>query len=333
LGVTLKLDVDGKLHLYRTGTTTDVVPPHALAKVTEVSVTGGSTSDVLTIDSMGTGAVNLTINTATGEIAKDNAISAGTTVTVDGGVLDFNGHAVPLEHLVIKNNGQVTGNAIVNTSTTVTSGTLTATSIVCDTLTIGTDANAGATASASPTIVAKIEVTEDTVEISRETVVASCAETGNDAAQIVAETPLEEQSPAIEVALPSIQAETVVDDGAVLESSHEPLPAAREHENLRSETIAANFVSLLPIQRAETRPIVAKVDMAVFNVPAITPNHAAARGPWQIHRAALLSYVRDMQAENSLKLSEPEKIDTPHAERLSAAFDDLWETILRRDIV
>ncbi len=87
---------------------------------------------------LGAGADTLLIDHATLRIGRDNAISAGTSVTVDGGVLDFNGKYSTLGDLVLKNNGTALVTAINNTTTTVASGTLTATSIVCDTLTIGT---------------------------------------------------------------------------------------------------------------------------------------------------------------------------------------------------
>jgi len=53
-GLTLKIGADGKLHLYRSGTTTDAVPPQVLAGVTAVNITGRDyLDDVLTIDYTG----------------------------------------------------------------------------------------------------------------------------------------------------------------------------------------------------------------------------------------------------------------------------------------
>ncbi|MBN2578459.1 MAG: cadherin repeat domain-containing protein, partial [Pirellulales bacterium] len=53
-GLTLKLGVDGKLHLYQTGTTDDAVPPHVPANVTDVQITGrDDADDALTVDFSG----------------------------------------------------------------------------------------------------------------------------------------------------------------------------------------------------------------------------------------------------------------------------------------
>ena len=50
-GLTLQLGTDGKLHLYQTGTTIDVVPPHVPAKVTGIQITGrDNADDQLTVD-------------------------------------------------------------------------------------------------------------------------------------------------------------------------------------------------------------------------------------------------------------------------------------------
>jgi hypothetical protein len=86
---------------------------------------------------LGGGDDRLTISDATLIIGQDNAISTGAAVTIDGGVLNFSGHSATIGDLVVKNGGQAMLTAIENAATTVESGTLTAMSIVCDTLTIG----------------------------------------------------------------------------------------------------------------------------------------------------------------------------------------------------
>jgi hypothetical protein len=58
-------------------------------------------------------------------------------VTVDGGTLDYNGHAANIGNLTLLGDGHVTAMSVNNTTTTVASGTLTAGSIVCDSLIIG----------------------------------------------------------------------------------------------------------------------------------------------------------------------------------------------------
>jgi hypothetical protein len=95
---------------------------------------------------LGTGTNSLTLDHVTLALAGDGAISAGTNVTIDGGVLNFNGHPSAIGDLTLSNDGEVVAATIENTTTTVTSGTLTADSIVCDTLVIGSfeDAAAGA---------------------------------------------------------------------------------------------------------------------------------------------------------------------------------------------
>ena len=90
--MTLKLAADGKMHFYKTGTTIDMVPPYAASLVTGFIVTGRGSSDVLIVDSMAAGASSIAIDHATLSILHDNAISAGTNVTVSGGILNFNGH-------------------------------------------------------------------------------------------------------------------------------------------------------------------------------------------------------------------------------------------------
>jgi hypothetical protein len=53
-GLTLKLDTDGKLHLYRTGTAIDAVTPHNPANVTGINILGRDGSDdALTVDLTG----------------------------------------------------------------------------------------------------------------------------------------------------------------------------------------------------------------------------------------------------------------------------------------
>jgi subtilisin-like proprotein convertase family protein len=84
-----------------------------------------------------TGTDTLLIDHTTLRIDRNNAISASTNVTVDGGTLDFNGNSSTIGNLVLQNNGIAIVNAINNATTKVTSGTLAATSIICDTLTIG----------------------------------------------------------------------------------------------------------------------------------------------------------------------------------------------------
>ena len=58
-GLTLKVGDDGKLHVYRTGTTEDAVPPHNPSKVLGIDVTGNGTGDVLVIDSTAANVANL----------------------------------------------------------------------------------------------------------------------------------------------------------------------------------------------------------------------------------------------------------------------------------
>jgi hypothetical protein len=80
----------------------------------------------------------LTIDHAAWTIDKENAIPAGTKVTVNGGFLDFNGYLDALGDLTLMDGGKVSATAIHNGATQVVSGTLIAGSIICDSLTIGT---------------------------------------------------------------------------------------------------------------------------------------------------------------------------------------------------
>jgi hypothetical protein len=113
---------------------------------------------------LGEGNNSLVISGTKLNIDQDNTISSGTKVTVDGGILNFNGHANTIGNLTLKNGGQVTATAINNNTTTVESGTLTATSIVCDTLIIGSDSDA--TSSSYHSVVAETSLINNTLETS-----------------------------------------------------------------------------------------------------------------------------------------------------------------------
>ena len=231
-GLTLQIAADGNLHIYQTGTTTNVVTPYAAAGLNSVAVTGlNAGGEALTVDlstgkpipaggitfNGGTGGANslfligapggnsvvmsaaqitdnslapiyysnvtyfgfnltggsnsLSINSATLKINQDNAISAGTSVTIQSGTLDLNGKTDTIGSLLLKSgsvvNGtlyassyviesgtatanivgpgglqkttsaQATTGAVSASSVTVTAGQLTATSINTGTLTLG----------------------------------------------------------------------------------------------------------------------------------------------------------------------------------------------------
>ncbi len=124
-GLTLKLDVDGKLHIYQTGTTTNVVPPHNPLNVTGISVTGRDPSDIF-IDNYSGSYNTLSINHATLKINQDNAIPAITAVTVDnGGVLDLDGKTDTIGSLLL-HSGSVINGTLHAGSYTIESGTVTA---------------------------------------------------------------------------------------------------------------------------------------------------------------------------------------------------------------
>jgi hypothetical protein len=240
-GLTLTIGTDGKLHVYITGTTTDVVTPLLPAYVTNVAITGrDNIDDVLTVDfgpgdpvssggvsfDAGSGGGNalliigasandevvlsadqitvnasaainyanctrfgfglaggdntLTIDNATLIIYQADAISAGTDVILDGGVLDLNGLSDTIGDFTLLSGSVINGTLhadlyaiesgtvtaalagpgeiykttggeasvtdINNSNTTVSQGSLTATSIITGTLTIG----AGAKVTISP---------------------------------------------------------------------------------------------------------------------------------------------------------------------------------------
>ncbi len=173
-GLTLKIDSsDGLLHLYQSGTTTNVVPPCVPAGITSVNIIGrDNIDDVLTIDfsngnPIPAGGVNfeggnpgggngnslviigssssdsavlssaeialagsariaysnatffsfllgdgdsLLINdNATLKIKQDNAISAGTNVTIDDGTLDLNGKTDTIGDLLLESGSVING--------------------------------------------------------------------------------------------------------------------------------------------------------------------------------------------------------------------------------
>ncbi len=130
--MTLKLAADGKLHIYKTGTTDDVVAAQWPADVSAVYVTGRGTGDVFTVESMGTGASSLVVHDATLTVSQNYAIPATTDLTIDGGALMLGGYADTFGTLAVINGGQAT-----------------ATSIVCDSLVIGSAAAAGSSSLAN----------------------------------------------------------------------------------------------------------------------------------------------------------------------------------------
>ncbi len=212
-GMTLKLAADGKLHLYQTGTTTDIVAPLPFAAVNSVSITGrDNIDDALTVDfgggnpipaggasfdggagggntliiagipgddsvvmtssqitdngsapiaygnvaffgfDLAGGTNNLLLDHATLNLNQDGAVSAGTIVTIDGGTLNFNGHAEQIGNLVVTGGGQANVGSLNNSPATVTvgNGTLSAVSLTTDTLTIGGTLQAAATTPSAP---------------------------------------------------------------------------------------------------------------------------------------------------------------------------------------
>ena len=169
-GLTLTLADDGMLHIFRTGTTTDAVPPCDPATVVGISIVGRGASDVL-IDGYAGQYATLYVKEATLRINQDNTISASTAVTIDGGCLDLGGKSDSIGSLTLVSGSvvsgtlnaasytirggtvsatlgpgpmikQTTGAATVTTPINATTidvqaGQLTATSIVADTLVIG----------------------------------------------------------------------------------------------------------------------------------------------------------------------------------------------------
>jgi hypothetical protein len=86
---------------------------------------------------LGGGMNRLMLSNVMLNLNRDNAISSDTKVTVDGGSLNFNGHTASLDTLVVTGGAHIDAANVKITTTTVTSGTLTATSITGDSLFIG----------------------------------------------------------------------------------------------------------------------------------------------------------------------------------------------------
>ena len=107
-GLTLVLGSDGNLHVYVTGTTTDVVPPRPAAGVSDIEITAPSSpSGSLTIDSSGgnpipAGGLNYSgpaglIETSTGNaiLSGTNSYAGGTTV-LSGAIIVTSASALPV---------------------------------------------------------------------------------------------------------------------------------------------------------------------------------------------------------------------------------------------
>jgi hypothetical protein len=97
-GLTLKVGLDGWLHVYRTGTADDAVLPHNPSNVLGIEVTGNGTGDVLAIDSTAANVANLTISQATAQAATIN----NTATTVLSGTLSVG--SIVCDTLIIGSN-------------------------------------------------------------------------------------------------------------------------------------------------------------------------------------------------------------------------------------
>jgi hypothetical protein len=86
---------------------------------------------------LGGGENSFVLRGASFAFARDNAISAGTNVTVEGGTLDFQNHSSLLGRIAVTGGGQIDASVLRGGATTVESGVVTADSIVCDSLVIG----------------------------------------------------------------------------------------------------------------------------------------------------------------------------------------------------
>ena len=120
----MKQGDDGKLHVYQTGAATDAVPPHNPIMVTGISITGRDTNDIV-IDEYSGAYSSLLVKNATLKINQDNAISAGTNVTIDGGILDLNGKTDTIGDLLLKSGSVLNGTLYAN-AYNIESGTVTA---------------------------------------------------------------------------------------------------------------------------------------------------------------------------------------------------------------
>jgi hypothetical protein len=109
--------------------------PIPFSNVASFGYYSDSGADVLTLDHV---AVNCD---------RDNAFSSNTSVALNGGTLNFNGHSAAVGNLAVTDGGQVSAAGVSGTSISVAGGTLTAASIVADTLTIGSSHAAAARAS------------------------------------------------------------------------------------------------------------------------------------------------------------------------------------------
>ena len=78
-GMTLKLETDGKLHFYRTGTTINILTPQSYAGVTNLSITGrDDVSDLLTIDFSGGNPI------PSGGLSFNGGVGAGNSLIIRG---------------------------------------------------------------------------------------------------------------------------------------------------------------------------------------------------------------------------------------------------------
>jgi hypothetical protein len=313
-GLTLTLGTDGKLHFYRTGSTTDAVAAHNPAKVTGISVTGRGTSDVLTYSYTGEYAT-LDIYDTSVIIAQDNAISAATAVTIDGGALDLNGKTDTVASLLLisgsvtngilsvgactiqsgtisaaitgagtlaKNtNAQAAATTINNASTAINQGTLTVDSIFSGTLTIGAGATltiaaipGGPSADGGLTPLAADAV--QTITIESDSQPAALAETAEQSSATIESAVVEESPAAVQTAL----AEVVVQSPPVVESATEEAEIAASI--VSAAPLSESLASIIPAAQLAECPVfyvdkngTAPISAAMESVARLKPADAA----------------------------------------------------------
>ena len=306
-GLTLTLGGDGKLHLYETGTTVDAVPPHDPTKVSGLNIFGRDTNDVLSDDYAGAFA-ELLLDHATLRLDQDNALSADTNVTINGGILDSNGHTSALGNFTLTSGGQANIAAINNTTTTVSSGTLTATSIVCDTLTIGPSSGTAAktvstssasTSSAAP-LAAAMPSSVASDHFSATVVKDTAISTTKTDKMAVVERPLIDQGslatgPALHsiVILPATEARPALSRAPVV------------NETISTAEFAPSLVLPEPtVQPAETATTV-KVMLNSFSLETLYADLSAARG---FDRQYLPTFTGQSLATEGTKVSVVDEV-------------------------
>jgi hypothetical protein len=194
-------------------------------------------------------------------VNQNGAISAGTNVTVDGasGLLDFNNYSANLHSLTLTNGAHATAAALQSPTVAVTSGLLNATSIVGDSLTIGSHSAAAKVAGSL-----RVPFADSGESLQIDTQFVPAANSSSIPEPIASERPAAVAPPAADVSL-SDSSSSIVGDAFVSTSQVVSSAAGSESELPRQDPpvmrLLVNAASTAP-QSSLDSPIIRRERLA-----------------------------------------------------------------------